>query len=70
MTMLPEGTEEGGILCTLYGSQTPHILRASVNPSEDTYAIIGPAYVHGFMDGEVFTGTFKDNLKSNSFVFV
>lgn len=62
-TRLPKRTEEGDVVCVLYGSQTPHVLRVTVNPSEDTYAIIGPAYVHGFMDGEAFTWQSQGRLK-------
>jgi hypothetical protein len=70
MTMLLEGTKEGDILCILYRLQTPHVLRASVSPLEDTYAIIGPAYVHGFMDGEAFTWHSRGRLEEQQFVLI
>jgi hypothetical protein len=40
---------EGDIVCVLLGGSVPYILR----PKDDYYILIGEAYVHGIMDGEV-----------------
>jgi hypothetical protein len=51
MAMIPDIAEEGDILCVLYGSDVPHVLR-KVPGEEETYTMVGTAYVHGFMDGQ------------------
>ena len=54
--------EPGDMVCILHGSHVPLILRSareSDSPNDvpsvagEAYALIGPAYVHGIMDGEV-----------------
>jgi hypothetical protein len=42
-------TEAGDVICVLLGGSVPYILR----PIDDSYILIGEAYVHGIMDGEV-----------------
>jgi hypothetical protein len=51
MARFPEGTKEGDIIAILYGGRTPFILRPN-SASKDEYVLVGPAYVHGFMDAE------------------
>jgi hypothetical protein len=41
--------QAGDIVCVLLGGSVPYILR----PKDDYYILIGEAYVHGIMDGEV-----------------
>jgi hypothetical protein len=41
--------EAGDVVCVLLGGSVPYILR----PVDDYYILIGEAYVHGIMDGEV-----------------
>ena len=44
----PIGTREGDLICVLFGSNVPHVLREN----NGEYILIGEAYIHGFMDGE------------------
>ncbi|CAF3511544.1 unnamed protein product [Fusarium graminearum] len=52
--------EEGDVVAVLDGGKVPMILRktdpVSEKSTEDTYRIVGPAYVHGFMDGKAEVG--------------
>jgi hypothetical protein len=41
--------QAGDIVCVLLGGSVPYIVR----PKDDSYILIGEAYVHGIMDGEV-----------------
>lgn len=49
-------TQVGDIVAVLDGAKVPIILRRSESPAggdgEETFLVVGPAYVHGFMDGE------------------
>ena len=60
--MIPNTAAAGDILCILYGSEFPHLLR-KVPGKEDTYTLIGIAYVHGFMDGEAIEWRDQGRLK-------
>lgn len=65
MALVPDTTRPGDILCALYGSCTPSVLRPTQYHAQgDTKAVIqassqeaglmehvGPAYAYGFMDG-------------------
>jgi Heterokaryon incompatibility protein (HET) len=66
VAMVPETSEEGDILCILYGSSFPHVLR-KVAGKEDTYTLVGSAYVHGFMDGEAIELRDQGRLKEQRF---
>ncbi|MCJ1244159.1 hypothetical protein MMC30_001357 [Trapelia coarctata] len=59
--MLPEGTAKGDILGGFAGANTPFAIRPN---GEEFYRLIGEAYVHGFMNGEIllFPG-FDDGLE-------
>lgn len=46
----PRALREGDICCILLGSRVPIVLR-KVNTH---YVLVGEAYLHGFMDGDVF----------------
>lgn len=48
--MVPRKARVGDLICILYGSAVPMVLRKM--PSEDTYQLVGETYVHGIMDGE------------------
>ncbi|KAE9369151.1 hypothetical protein N431DRAFT_560063 [Stipitochalara longipes BDJ] len=67
MAMIPRGAEEGDIICVLLGSQVAHVLRPIPDGKTlNTFAMIGLAYIHGFMDGEVLemceNGVFKEEV--------
>jgi hypothetical protein len=47
---VPKHAAAGDIICILYGSEVPHVLRLQEN---GTYIVIGECYVHGVMHGEV-----------------
>lgn len=49
--VFPGSTESGDVVVVLLGSKLPFVLR----PSGDGYLLVGPAYVHGIMDGELMT---------------
>jgi hypothetical protein len=66
MAMIPDIAEAGDVLCVLYGSKYPHVLR-KVPEKEDTYTLVGTAYVHGFMDGEVIEWRDQGKLKEQKF---
>jgi hypothetical protein len=69
MALIPDTAEEGDILCVLYGSNYPHTLRP-VPDKENTHQVIGNAYVHGFMDGEVLEWRDKGKLEEKKFILV
>ncbi|PMD21763.1 hypothetical protein NA56DRAFT_645560 [Hyaloscypha hepaticicola] len=58
--------KEGDILSVLYGSNVPHVLR-KVPGKEDTYTLVGTAYVHGFMYGEAIQWRDQGKLKGQKF---
>jgi Heterokaryon incompatibility protein (HET) len=51
---------DGDQVCILFGGNVPYILR----PENDHYLLIGEAYVHGVMDGEVIQEYEKGGLNS------
>jgi hypothetical protein len=59
----PEECKKGDVVAVLAGGKVPYVLRpeASSNPSEESgdsrkyYSVLGDAYIHGIMDGEVVT---------------
>ncbi|KAH8794546.1 heterokaryon incompatibility protein-domain-containing protein [Hyaloscypha sp. PMI_1271] len=59
----PEQCKKGDVVAVLAGGKVPYVLRpeASSNPSEESgdsrkyYSVLGDAYIHGIMDGEVVT---------------
>jgi hypothetical protein len=52
--LAPITAQQGDKISVLYGADVPVILRDSAPVrTGNTFELIGPAYVHGFMDGEV-----------------
>jgi hypothetical protein len=59
----PKQCKKGDVVAVLAGGKVPYVLRpeASSNPSEESgdsrkyYSVLGDAYIHGIMDGEVVT---------------
>lgn len=49
LAFVPQRTEETDIICVIYGSEVPYVLRRM--PGGD-YKVIGECYVYGIMDGE------------------
>jgi hypothetical protein len=48
--------ESGDIVCVFRGTPMPLMLRQepSDSQSEEIFKLVGEAYVHGIMDGEIF----------------
>jgi hypothetical protein len=69
MAMVPTGTQEDDIVAVLYGGRTPFILRPRLENNGE-YHLVGPAYVHGFMDGEAFTWRDAGGLMEREFILV
>jgi hypothetical protein len=71
---VPPGTQQGDMVSIFLGTQTPFIIRPSsrfVYASHETiskgfYRLIGEAYMHGMMDGEMIAG----NLSTKMFEIV
>ncbi|KAK6331354.1 hypothetical protein TWF730_004435 [Orbilia blumenaviensis] len=61
--LCPEATKNDDLLCILYGCSVPVILRPKGKPlpgkNQQSYMVVGEAYVHGKMDGEAI-----DSLKA------
>jgi hypothetical protein len=49
----PKEVKPGDIICLFSGSYLPHVIRATEG---GRYELIGEAYVHGIMDGELMEG--------------
>ncbi|SCO76815.1 related to heterokaryon incompatibility protein het-6 [Fusarium oxysporum] len=53
---VPPRSMPDDLVCLVYGTQTPYILRRNVgqgsSDSEGTYTLVGECYMHGMMDGE------------------
>jgi len=55
MAMVPYGSRAGDHICIFFGAETPHIIREIENGDDPpNFKLIGPAYIHGRMDGEIF----------------
>jgi hypothetical protein len=57
----PNTMKSGDIVCTLFGSTVPFILRA-VEGSEK-FRLLGESYVHGIMDGELWKETDEGKIE-------
>jgi Heterokaryon incompatibility protein (HET) len=66
MGLGPPTTQAGDLICVLYGRPTPFILRP--DPDENTYQLIGEAYVNDLMDGEALELRDKYSLRDQTFV--
>ena len=49
MTLIPSTARAGDTVLVAYGGLTPFVVRAV----GQEYELLGPAYVHGIMDGEI-----------------
>ncbi|RKK67398.1 hypothetical protein BFJ69_g14532 [Fusarium oxysporum] len=65
MGFIPPRSMPGDLICLIYGTQTPLILRRNVcQGSSDlkwTYTLIGECYMHGIMDGEALQSQNKES---------
>lgn len=53
----PKHLQEGDVIVVLYGGKTPFVLRPRAGDLGGGWYILGECYVHGLMNGEVFTKT-------------
>ncbi|KAL8765965.1 MAG: hypothetical protein Q9209_007112 [Squamulea sp. 1 TL-2023] len=51
MGWCPSNTKAGDRICILFGGQTPYVVRKE----KQGYRLLGEAYIHGVMDGEVLS---------------
>ena len=76
MGMFPYGARGGDEICVFWGAETPYVIRAiesSQSVSErggEEFKLIGPAYVHGWMDGEVFRWLEEGRVIAENFSLV
>jgi hypothetical protein len=72
MVMMPPKTQLDDLICCFYGAQTPHIIRACYEPDTkiQRYRLIGPAYMHGFMDGEAVNAVERKSFREETFLLV
>ena len=72
MVMVPPTTQEGDFICCFYGSQTPHVIRVCSEPNKtpQKFQLIGPVYVHGFMDGEAIHAVEDGSCQESAFILV
>jgi hypothetical protein len=48
----PENMAYGDLIALVAGASVPMVLKASCDPSLNSYTVLGPAFVHGIMKGE------------------
>ncbi|KAG7000862.1 hypothetical protein FOFC_13243 [Fusarium oxysporum] len=64
MGFVPPRTMPDDLICLIYGTQTPYILRRNVcqasNDLDSTYTLVGECYMHGMMDGEALQSQNKE----------
>lgn len=66
LALIPDFAAVGDVICVLYGSKLPHILRP-VHDEDDVYQVMGACFVHGFMDGKALE--WRDQGKVNEQTF-
>ncbi|KAI1130962.1 heterokaryon incompatibility protein-domain-containing protein [Nemania abortiva] len=59
----PKSTKPGDQVCTLFGRDTPLILRPFMQGAETKYQVIGECYTHGLMTGEALLGDLPENVE-------
>ncbi|PVH75603.1 hypothetical protein DL98DRAFT_592998 [Cadophora sp. DSE1049] len=77
MAMVPDGTEVGDIVALLYQGEVPFIFKPVPTVSDNNalvmrmlYELIGPAYVHGFMDGLAMEWLAIEKLEGTVFTLI
>jgi hypothetical protein len=71
MALVPDTAQVGDVLVSLYGGCAPFVLRLNAAMGkEQLWKLIGPAYVHGFMDGTPLQWRDEGVLKEREFVLV
>ncbi|KAH6705426.1 heterokaryon incompatibility protein-domain-containing protein [Leptodontidium sp. MPI-SDFR-AT-0119] len=77
MAMVPDGTEVGDVIAVFHQGEVPFVLRQlavdfdnSEAPSRKHYELIGPVYVHGFMDDLAMEWLKEGKLEENILTLV
>ena len=71
MALVPENAESGDVICALYGGRLHYVLRPVFgDPDSEMMRVVGPAYVHGLMDGKVIQLRDEGVLKERVFTLV
>ncbi|KAH7094642.1 heterokaryon incompatibility protein-domain-containing protein [Paraphoma chrysanthemicola] len=61
--LIPQYARVGDVIAILYGCSVPVVLREVVTSVDNWWELVGEAYVHGIMDGEVFRQMSQPMLK-------
>jgi hypothetical protein len=69
MVLVPDIGKDGDVICALYGVSYFYVL-SLVSGSEDLMKVVGPAYVHGLMDGQVLQLRDQGVLKERLFTLI
>lgn len=71
MAMFPYGSQPGDHVCIFFGAQTPHIIREiETGDGPPNFKLIGPTYIHGWMDGEVFQWLEEGRVREERFSII
>jgi len=62
---VPQDTQQGDLVCVLYGCSVPVVLRKRVG---EEYRFVGECYLHGFMDAEAIAMREQGHLMEQNFV--
>jgi hypothetical protein len=62
LVMGPSETCQGDVVCILYGSDVPFVVRQTV---DDTFQFVGECYIHGLMRGEAL-----ERVQTDDYVFI
>ena len=50
--LAPPKTAQGDLICVIFGTVTPFILKKSLDADKEAYTLVGECYIHGLMKGE------------------
>jgi len=69
--LVPCETLPGDLVCGLEGGHVPYILRRVTGDAKgDTMALVGPAYIHGLMDGGIIKLRDEQKLQHRTIVLI
>ena len=69
MVLVPDNAKVGDVICGLYGGSYFYVL-CPVSGNDETMTVVGPAYVHGLMNGKVLQLRDQGVLKEQVFILV
>jgi Heterokaryon incompatibility protein (HET) len=69
--LVPQFAQMGDVCCVFLGMVTPFILRPTARQNDDRYYhLVGEAYIHGIMRGELVDKLDRGDIKSESITLV